>query len=48
MMSLEDVRRAAERIAPYIRQTPLVRARCTKDGLFPDGELPRTSAAPRR
>jgi threonine dehydratase len=39
MISLEDVRRAAERIAPYVRPTPLVRARCTKDTPLPNGEL---------
>jgi len=39
MISLEDVTRAAKRIAPYIRPTPLVRARCTKETPFPDGEL---------
>ena len=39
MLSIEDVKDAAKRISPYIRQTPLVRARCTKETLFPDGEL---------
>lgn len=39
MISLEDVTRAAKRIAPYIRPTPLVRARCTKETPLPDGEL---------
>ncbi len=39
MISLEDVRRAAERIPPYTRTTPLVAARCLKDNPFPEGEL---------
>ncbi len=39
MIALEDVRRAAERIAPYIRQTPMVRAKCTKDTPHADGDL---------
>lgn len=39
MISLEDVRRAAERIAPYIRQTPVVRVRCTKDAPLAQGNL---------
>jgi len=39
MISLEDVRRAAERIAPYIRPTPLMRARCTKDTPLAEGDL---------
>jgi len=39
MITVEDVKQAAARISPYIRQTPLVWARCTKDTPFPDGEL---------
>jgi threonine dehydratase len=39
VVSIEDVKDAAGRIAPYIRQTPLVGARCTKDPPFSDGEL---------
>ena len=39
MITVEEVKQAAARISPYIRQTPLVRARCTKDTPFPDGEL---------
>lgn len=38
MLSIQDVKAAANRISPYIRQTPLVRARCMKETLFPDGE----------
>jgi threonine dehydratase len=39
MITLENVRRAAERIAPYIRQTPLMRATCTKDPPLAEGAL---------
>ncbi len=39
MLSLDDVKVAAERIAPYVRRTPLLPARCTKDSPLPDGEL---------
>jgi threonine dehydratase len=39
MITIEDVKRAAARIAPYVRKTPLVRAKCMKDDPFPDGEL---------
>jgi threonine dehydratase len=39
MLSIEDVKAAAKRISPYIRKTPLVMARCTKETLFPDGEF---------
>lgn len=39
MVTVEDVRGAAARIAPYVRQTPMVRARCTKVDPFPEGEL---------
>ncbi len=39
MISIEDVKDAVKRISQYIRQTPLVWARCTKDTPFPDGEL---------
>jgi threonine dehydratase len=39
MVTLEDVRQAEERIAPYVRRTPLVAARCLKDDPCKDGEL---------
>lgn len=39
MITIEDVKRAAARIAPYVRKTPLVRAKRMKDDPFPDGEL---------
>ncbi len=39
MITIEDVKKAAIRIAPYVRKTPLVRAKCMKDDPFPDGEL---------
>jgi threonine dehydratase len=39
MITLDDVRKAAARIAPYVRRTPLVAARCLKDDPCPDGEL---------
>lgn len=39
MVTLEDVRVAAGRIARYVRQTPLVTACCTTANPFPDGEL---------
>ncbi len=39
MISLEDVRAAALRIAPYVRKTPLVTARCLRDHPVPEGEL---------
>jgi threonine dehydratase len=39
MITIDDVRLAAARIAPYIRKTPLVSARCMKDNPLPDGSL---------
>jgi len=39
MVTVADVKAAAERIAPYVRQTPMVPVRCTKSNPFPDGEL---------
>lgn len=39
MTTIHDVRTAATRIGPYVRKTPLVSSRCTKDDPFPDGEL---------
>lgn len=39
MITINDVRAAAARIAPYVRKTPLVSARCMRDNPFPDGEL---------
>ena len=39
MITLDEVREAAARIAPYVRRTPLVAARCLKDDPCPDGEL---------
>lgn len=39
MITLDDVRAAAARIAPCVRRTPLVAARCTKDDPCPDGNL---------
>jgi len=39
MVALEDVRQAAERIAPYVRRTPLMAVRCLKDNPLPDGKL---------
>lgn len=39
MMTIEDVRRAATRIAPYVRKTPLVSAQCMRDSPFPGGNL---------
>ena len=39
MITLDDVRAAAARIAPCVRRTPLVAARCTKDDPCPGGDL---------
>jgi len=39
MITLEEVRTAAARIAPHVRRTPLVRARALRDDPYPDGEL---------
>ncbi len=39
MITIDDVSTAAARIAPYIRKTPLVSARCMRDNPFPDGDL---------
>jgi threonine dehydratase len=39
MVTVEEVREAAERIAPYIRQTPMVEAGCVKANPLPDGQL---------
>ena len=39
MITLDDVQQADERIAPYVRRTPLVAARCLKDNPCTDGEL---------
>ena len=39
MISIDDVRSAATRIAPYVRRTPLVSARCMRDNPLPDGDL---------
>ncbi len=39
MITIEDVRKAAARISPYVRTTPLLTARCLKDDLFAGGEL---------
>jgi len=39
MITLDEVREAAVRIAPHVRRTPLVAARCLKDDPCSDGEL---------
>ena len=39
MVTIDDVRTAGHRIAPYIRRTPLLSARCTRDNPLPDSEL---------
>lgn len=39
MITIDDVRAAAARIAPHVRKTPLVGARCLQDNPYPDGEL---------
>jgi threonine dehydratase len=39
MLTINDVRLAADRIAPYIRRTPLIRARVMKHNPLPEAEL---------
>jgi threonine dehydratase len=39
MITLDEVRVAAGRIAPYVRRTPLIAARCLKEHPDPKGEL---------
>ena len=39
MLTVADVQKAAERIAPYVRRTPLIGARCLKENPFPECEL---------
>jgi len=39
MITVENVRAAAARIAPHVRRTPLVSARALKDNPYPDGQL---------
>lgn len=39
MVSLDQIREAAARIAPHVRRTPLVAARSLKDNPYPDGQL---------
>jgi len=39
MLTIADVQLAAERIASYVRRTPLIGARCLKENLFPECEL---------
>lgn len=39
MITIDDVWAAAARIAPHVRRTPLVAARCLKDAPYSDGEL---------
>ena len=39
MVTIDDVRSAAHRIAPYVRKTPLLAARCTRENPLPEGEL---------
>jgi threonine dehydratase len=39
MITIADIRAAAARIAPHVRKTPLVTARCLKDHPYPVGEL---------
>jgi threonine dehydratase len=39
VITIDDVRKAVARIAPHVRRTPLVTARCLKDSAYPDGEL---------
>src|SRR5574337_160396 len=39
MITVDDVKTPAARIAPYVRKTLLVSARCTRDDPFPDGDL---------
>lgn len=39
MVTIHDVKAAAGRIAPFVRKTPLVSARCARANPLPDGEL---------
>ncbi len=39
MITVDDVRHAAARIAPYVRRTPLLAACCLKDDRLPDAKL---------
>lgn len=39
MITIEDVKRAAARITPYVRKTPLMAARCMMDDPVPGGGL---------
>jgi threonine dehydratase len=39
MLTIDDVKLAAERIQPYVRRTPMIPVRCAKDHPFPEGEL---------
>ena len=39
MITIDDIQAAARRIAPHVRRTPLLAARCLKDDPYPDGEL---------
>ena len=39
MLTVADVQMAAERIASYVRRTPLIGARCLKENPFPECEL---------
>lgn len=39
MITVDDVRNAGVRIAPYVRTTPLLAVRCLKDDPLPNGEL---------
>lgn len=39
MLTVADVQMAAERIASYVRRTPLIGARCLKENPFPEGEI---------
>jgi len=39
MITIDNVRMAAARIAPHVRRTPLMSGRALKDNPYPDGEL---------
>jgi len=39
MVTVEDVTRAAERISPYVRRTPLVPARCLRESRWHHGDV---------
>ena len=39
MLTVADVQMAAERIASYVRRTPLIGARCLKENPFPECEI---------